>query len=384
MKRLYVFDESKSNASIFGVGTYVQTLISCIENSEIKVTVIKLFSDFKNVQIYMENSIQYIHIPHLVPITANRKNYYRSVFFIIAPFISRQNENIFHYNYLTCYPLAKLLKEQFPLSKNLLTVHYRELSTSENIDFEKKLVNDCCERVIVLANHSSLSLQNEYCIPFEKIKIISNGLYDYFPIVKKNSNAVLRKYFGIGDSEVVILYVGRFDQNKNPYLLMKSFLKLVQQNNSCHLIFAGEGDYCGLYSCIDHSWGKVTLTGFLSKDKLHLLYKIADIGVITSKYEEFGFVAVEMMMHKLPVIANKTSGLTEIVQEGITGKLVDLYSNKEEADSILLLKDAICELIDNEYLRLTYGKNGRDRFLKYYNEELFKERMLNLYNELFE
>ena len=53
-------------------------------------------------------------------------------------------------------------------------------------------------------------------------------------------------------------------------------------------------------------------SNLISREQLFELYLAADIGVIPSLFEPFGYVAVEMMMCGLPVIVTATSGLDEI------------------------------------------------------------------------
>lgn len=42
---------------------------------------------------------------------------------------------------------------------------------------------------------------------------------------------------------------------------------------------------------------------------------MANVGVVPSLFEPFGYVPVEMMMHGLPVVATATSGLDEVVDD---------------------------------------------------------------------
>ncbi|MDD8056780.1 MAG: hypothetical protein PHV15_13020 [Thomasclavelia ramosa] len=51
MKHLYIFDETNSNAAIYGVGTYINTLLLCLKNTQIRLTVFKLMSDFNDLNV---------------------------------------------------------------------------------------------------------------------------------------------------------------------------------------------------------------------------------------------------------------------------------------------------------------------------------------------
>lgn len=123
-------------------------------------------------------------------------------------------------------------------------------------------------------------------------------------------------------------------------------------------------------------------TGFIDQEKLSSLYEIADIGVIPSIYEEFGYVLVEMMMHSLPVIANNTTGLAEIIENGISGILLDLYSEHDSQKSIDLLADTIIDLLENEDKRRFYSKNAYERYINNFQIGLFKQKMLEVYRNI--
>ena len=46
---------------------------------------------------------------------------------------------------------------------------------------------------------------------------------------------------------------------------------------------------------------------------------MADVGIACSLHEEFGLVAIEMMMNKLPIIVSDVGGLDEIVENEFSG-----------------------------------------------------------------
>jgi glycosyltransferase involved in cell wall biosynthesis len=277
--------------------------------------------------------------------------------------------------------LAKLLKVHFN-TKLVLTIHYRKPNTSENIAFEKEFINTCCDCIIVLADHSYQSLLLEFHTDPSKIKIIPNAIKDIY-----NTNSIeklqeIYKHYKISIDEKIILYVGRIDKNKNIQTLIKAFINVIETYENIRLVIAGHGDFEHVFKVIDHSWGKIVFTGFLSDDELYNLYKIAYIGVVPSIYEEFGYVAIEMMMHKIPIIANNTSGLAEIIENNISGKLITLSDNTQE--DVIILSKAILHLLDNKELCIQMGENARKRFMKKYEMTFFRKEMTHLYDELFE
>ena len=69
-------------------------------------------------------------------------------------------------------------------------------------------------------------------------------------------------------------------------------------------------------------------TGKLSKQELYQFYQIADVGVMLSKHEQCSFVAIEMMMHGIPIIASDSTGLDEMVSDGINGYKIRTIENQ--------------------------------------------------------
>ncbi|MDR2921371.1 MAG: glycosyltransferase [Tannerella sp.] len=382
MKHLYLFEEATGNAAVFGVGTYIKNLLSVLKEEDIKITVCRTIGSHTELDITYDQTIRYIHIPAPADRYADKRDYYTNVFFVVYPFIDKDEKNVFHFNYLNCSKIAGLLK-QHTHAKILLTIHYRQLSTSENKDAEREFVNEYCDKIIVLSRHAYVSLLNDFSVNPEKIMIIPNGIEDRFEWMHKDELQNIREYFNISPNEKVITFAGRLDANKNISVLIRAFLQVEKTDKSIRLVIAGTGDFSSAFSAISHSWGKITFTGFLNKQDLYKLYQITDLGVIPSVYEEFGYVAVEMMMHQIPVIANDTSGLAEIIENNISGKLVNIFSKKTERQAVITLSDSIEKMLTNKHVCLQMGINGRKCFLENYEISLFKKEMIKLYNTLF-
>ena len=104
--------------------------------------------------------------------------------------------------------------------------------------------------------------------------------------------------------------------------------------------------------------------GEVDEPRLRGFYRSADIVVAPSRFESFGLVAVEAMMYAKPVVACRTGGVPEVVDDGRTGLLA------VPGDQASLLR-AIETLIDDPSLRKRMGAAGRRR----YEEAFTPERM---------
>ena len=145
------------------------------------------------------------------------------------------------------------------------------------------------------------------------------------------------------------------------------------------LIIAGDGNYKEVLADCQPEWAWVTFTGFVDKPTLYELYSISDIGVLPSLHEEFGFVALEMMMLEVPLIVGETTGLSELVVPNKTGVLVKW--EEEESKNINHLAEAIAWFIENPEQCQEYARWGRERYRSKYDISLLKKQMLEYYSK---
>lgn len=99
-----------------------------------------------------------------------------------------------------------------------------------------------------------------------------------------------------------------------------------------------------------------------------------DIFCVTSIQESFGVSVVEAMAMELPVVATDVDGFKEVVDNGVTGIVVERKNSLEIAK-------ALKKLILNENMRLEMGKRGRERVLELYDWERNVDVMEKLYND---
>ena len=65
------------------------------------------------------------------------------------------------------------------------------------------------------------------------------------------------------------------------------------------------------------------MLGVIDDETLHQRVRAADVVVLPSRYESFGLVMVEAMMHGKPLVSTDTSGVREVVRNGVDGLLVE-------------------------------------------------------------
>lgn len=165
-------------------------------------------------------------------------------------------------------------------------------------------------------------------------------------------NIEIRKEFGISKEEILIVSTGRIIKDKGFEVLTNAIIEGKEWENTKFLI-VGEGDYL---EEMKHRIAeaklesRVIFTGY-RKDVQQIL-KESDIFVLCTLHETLCNSVVEASYAGLPVVVTNTGGIPEIVEDNITGFLIEPYDYKKV---LKMLK----KLIYDEKLRVNMGKHGR-------------------------
>lgn len=406
---LYIFNEA-GRAAVYGIGTYIRELTAALNSSGISVCVVNLNSDKPQIKYEKTDGILQLYFPSPVQWPSNLEEhwdlYHRNIVYWLQLHIMDKRDLIFHLNNNQKNGLAEELGKAFDC-RIILTVHYldwcfrlsgnlmrfrkilqmqqaihdnKEIEQlKESIQKEKDIFQRV-DHIICLSNNTRQLLQDDYKINPDKITTVYNGLTDTDFGVDKSA---LRKKFHLPDNVPVILFVGRLDDIKGLKYALQAFRMIVEKYPDCRFVIAGNGAFDFYMAECEDIWGNIIWTGWMKKQKLYELYAIADFGIMPSFHEQCSYVAVEMMMYGLPIIASSTTGLAEMVENEVTGLRIPVmeYADKTEIDSSLLAEKMLY-LLEHPAEVERMGQNGRKRYLHYYSQELFRRNMLQLYNSV--
>lgn len=145
----------------------------------------------------------------------------------------------------------------------------------------------------------------------------------------------------------LLVYVGRLSAEKN----LESLRAVLHAFPSVRLALVGDGPH--RKSLEEHFKGlPVHFTGFLYREELAAAYASSDIFVMPSRTETLGLVVLEAMCSSLPVVAARAGGIPEMIENGVSGYLVET-----EAEAI----DRIGELLRSKQKRDAIGERAREQ-----------------------
>lgn len=168
---------------------------------------------------------------------------------------------------------------------------------------------------LVLANSEAARqlLIQRFAVPGAKIRVIHNGV-EVSPITE--TRGVLRETsarFRIG-------YLGRLDTPKGVHVLIEA-VKCIPASERVELVIAGDGP---LEAALLEKYGSERNVSFIGAVGNPLAFlETLDLLVVPSIREPLGNVCIEAGMCALPVLASRVDGILEIIEDGISGELID-------------------------------------------------------------
>lgn len=136
-----------------------------------------------------------------------------------------------------------------------------------------------------------------------------------------------------------ILSVGRLARYKGMDLLVMAYADIAHRC-ATDLVIAGEDFERGHLSGLIKKLGlkkRIRLEGFVHRNALRGLMDGAELFVLASRWESFGLAVLEAMAAGKPIIATRVGGLSELIKDGRTGRLVPPRDSRALAEAMLEL-----------------------------------------------
>jgi len=167
------------------------------------------------------------------------------------------------------------------------------------------------------------------------------------------------------DDRLRVLVVGRIEREKGHAILLEAVAALRGEGLEVELEVVGDGSVRERLSGRAQELGigeQVTFAGKAGQDTIHEHYAAADLFCLPSLGEGVPVVLMEAMAMGLAVVATRVGGVPELVEDGLSGRLVSPGSPSQ-------LAAAIAELAVDPERRRRMGVAGREHVLAAYGIE---------------
>jgi glycosyltransferase involved in cell wall biosynthesis len=176
-----------------------------------------------------------------------------------------------------------------------------------------------------------------------------------------------------------ILTVARLDASeryKGIDNVLGSLPRLRQRYPNVRYVVVGDGDDQKRLAAAAHRLGvadAVDFRGFVPDELLPRIYSGADLFVMPSTREGFGFVFIEAMACGTPVVGGNRDGSVDALLDGRIGRLID-------PSDVSALGDAIAEEIEKNRAAIGVQAERRSEVLRAYGFDRFRESVTDVFS----
>ena len=208
-------------------------------------------------------------------------------------------------------------------------------------------------------------------LPVSKIRVIPNGV-DAARLAEAPRAELAQ--FGIPPASRTLLFVGRLDPQKGPFVLLTAVKDLLPRHPELHVLMVGDGplgEKLRTWVAKENLQSRIHFAG--RRNDVPSLFCAADLFVLPSLWEGLPNVVLEAMASGLPVVATQVEGVCELLGSGFQEQSVP-YGKWEN------LSNLIVRVMSDRGLADRLGRENRER-----TEQNFTiGRMVESYERLWE
>ena len=215
-----------------------------------------------------------------------------------------------------------------------------------------------------------------------RVVFVGNDLFERLAAYSESEVQALRSSFQIDRGDVVVGYMGRLVEGKGPEDLLDAFEQVHAEFPRLRLIFVGTGK--GQEGDVEDRLRR-RVSGSGLADVVHfaghrteeaLFYQMFDVFVLSSRFREaMPTSVIQAMMAGKPVVATRTGGTAEVVEDGATGILVPPHQPAAIAD-------ALRRLLRDPQMARDLAAAGRDHVMACHRQEPLTRQVEDLYESL--
>ncbi len=218
---------------------------------------------------------------------------------------------------------------------------------------------------------------SKYCLGnlnVKKFKIIPYGV-DTKRFTPGIDGRRIRKKLGISNDKTVLLALQRLSSEKRVDILIKAMEYIVSKMDDVVLLIGGKGPEEKKLKLLTKNLNiqdKVIFTGYIPESELPQYFASCDIFIFHSTFETFGVIFPQAFASGKPVVTVNSTAIPEVVEDRITGMLVEPLNPKKFALKVI-------EIVKNKEMCWRFAQNARGKALKEYNWDI----IAHIYEDVF-
>lgn len=319
-----------------GMNVYVRELGASLAQAGVDVRIYtRRWSDDLPERVRVEPGLEVVHVA-AGPVSLAKEDLPEVVEEFadgVAADLARRPVDALHANYWLSAVAAHRLKHSLDLPL-VATFHTLARVKAEAGDAEpwsreqaEVQVIGCCDAICASSPVEARQLVEYYGAPPDRIELVPPGVDHAF--FSPGDRAGARRALGV-DDRPTLLFVGRIQPLKGLSVAVAALAELAHSDARLVVVGGPSGpdgteELRRVADLVDDLGlsDRVHMVDPRPHHALSSYYRAADVVVVPSRSESFGLVALEAAACGVPVVASAVGGLQMLVDDGVTGHLVD-------------------------------------------------------------
>ena len=187
-----------------------------------------------------------------------------------------------------------------------------------------RLLRGFTDRAIAVSGSTRDFLVRERHVPADRVRVIWNGapLDEFAPRPRERVQA-LRRDLGLPADALVVGTIGRLNEQKGHRYLLDAAATFLPRHPTARLLVVGDGDLAPSLRQQAQWLGISERTLFAGhRTDVPDLLGVLDVFVISSNYEGTPLALFEAMAAGKAIVSTAVDGCREVLEDGVTGRLV--------------------------------------------------------------
>lgn len=289
----------------------------------------------------------------------------------LAHILDAEEIDVLHLHWTKDLPLAimaKLLSKRRPKvvqSRHMTMTRFKD-------DFYHRFLYKNLDAILAVT--AQVKSQIEKFIPSD-IRPVTEVLYigaEQPTLISAKDRSERRRQLGLNDSFTVGI-VGRIEEPKGQHIVLEAVKSLDQNGIDAKALIVGHAMDEKYLQKLQNQYADIAVfTGFTREAQT--MMQLCDVMVLATENETFGLVLIEAMMCGVCVVASRSGGPLEIIDDGINGLLFQTFDSDDLAEKLsMLYRDSL--------FRQTFAEAGRSKALEVFeSQKQFEELKTMLEN----
>ncbi|WP_078391140.1 N-acetyl-alpha-D-glucosaminyl L-malate synthase BshA [Shouchella patagoniensis] len=295
----------------------------------------------------------------------------------IAEVIRTHNLDFLHVHYAVPHAVCAILAKQMSGRdiKIMTTLHGTDITVLGFDPSLRQLIKFGIEQsdMVTAVSNNLVGQTKELVSTTKPIETVYNFIDEHVYYPKPVEG--LRAHYGILEDEDVIIHISNFRPVKRIVDILKSF-QLIMRKRRAKLLLIGNGPEVPIARQFVIEQGLEDHVLLLGNQK-HIaeLLSMSDLMLLLSEKESFGLVALEAMACGVPVIGTSIGGIPEVIEDGVSGFLVELGHIEEVAEKAI-------QLLSDEQLHDSFKEAALTRVKKTFYSQYIVSQYERLYEKM--